>query len=265
MKNFLPGEKDLGLTLLNSFIFINNELTDKLFCSAFHSLSRHVCGESKSYREAKNLWSTFCRTAIITRVTGERPNDTDSSFRFVRLLRQKLEISESQCLNPKEALDEINCNPTRPVVFVDDFLGSGEQFTKTWNREYKTGGTAEQFSAIAASNKEATFYYVTIAATEFGHSRLRNECPEVTVEAAHILDSSYSLIHPDCRMLSELQKKNIREDLARISQRAEFNEYPPFGFNNLALGIAFESSVPDATLPHFHEETKNWKPLFKRS
>ena len=38
-----------------------------------------------------------------------------------------------------------------------------------------------------------------------------------------------------------------------------------YGFHDLGLTIAFEHSVPDATLPIFWADGSNWKPLYRRS
>ena len=38
-----------------------------------------------------------------------------------------------------------------------------------------------------------------------------------------------------------------------------------YGFNELGLTIAFQHSVPDATLPIFWSCTADWNPLYRRS
>ena len=109
LQNFMPVEREYAITLLNSFVYFPDSLNQQLFQACFHAISSSICRSNTNFKEAKYRWSKFLENSIITRVTGEVPNDTDSGFRYVRMARQNLGIKESQIMKPEEALEARAC------------------------------------------------------------------------------------------------------------------------------------------------------------
>ncbi|ODP38762.1 hypothetical protein BFL28_13255 [Sphingomonas turrisvirgatae] len=155
------------------------------------------------------------------------------------------------------------------LLFVDDFVGSGEQFVRTWQREYDLpGGARNSFEALAELSP-ATFFYCNAMTTDYGLKRINRFIPEVTVSAGNIIPDRYSLADP----ASLLWPKAIRADgialVEAIGRRLGYgaddgSEQDWRGFHKLGLALAFQHSVPDANLPIFFTDRNGWRPLVQR-
>src|ERR1051326_1020012 len=103
-----------------------------MFKAAFQGLSQIVVPNHESFLAVQTEWREFVDKVVITNVTGESPNISDSGVSFTRRAKQLLGISESRTLTNEETIRDLLDNGPRPVVFVDDFVGSGNQFIETW-------------------------------------------------------------------------------------------------------------------------------------
>jgi hypothetical protein len=240
---------------------------EQLFYSAFQRLSLLIALPNVSLGITKCLWADFLRQAIITRVTGENPSDADSGFYFSRMARQVLKVSESQILGPAETLAELerSTNP-RPVIFVDDFVGSGEQFVNTWKRRVQiSSSNSMSFELIAGSGADNRFLYCPLLCTQYGKSRINRKCSGVSILPAHLLPPQYSALAPDSILWPETLLSTAAAFIENASRRAGIPEEDWRGFHDLGLALAFEHSVPDATLPLFYWNQNGWRPLVERS
>lgn len=271
LDNFKTTDKELALHLLNGFIYYSDILTDQMFAYSFHTISRLIKSRSDNLNLAQQKWSDFLSTCLFTYVSGETPNPTDSGYLFVRKARQIFEVDESRIMDHKQVLDTLSSQGPHPVVFVDDFVGSGNQFISTWQRLHRLSPNNQtSFAQMARNQPKSTFYYCPIICTQLGFSYIRSNCPNVTICCAHVLDNSYSAIKKDSTIWpASMRDKGIRF-LERISKRAgipdnngNVNDWR--GFNKLALTISFKHTIPDATLPIFYWEKNDWQPLKRRT
>ncbi|MNL20153.1 hypothetical protein D3C87_1413880 [compost metagenome] len=205
-------------------------------------------------------------SAIFTPVKGERPNPTDSGYFLCRKARQLLKVDDKYIFDTAEALEHAYQGKT--VIFIDDFVGSGDQFITTWN--LKDGNGRSFSSAYAATNFIAI--YITLVTTDFGISYINKNAPNVAVCATHILDHKSTIQgllneHPAMQqpVISFLLKYSKR--LTPTEQYiASVPSYRVCGYKNRGLMFGFEHSIPDATLPIFWSPgTGNWEPLIERS
>jgi hypothetical protein len=270
LSNFDQSDMQLAMVLLGRFTFYSDQLVDQLFRAAFQSLSNVPNNPWKPFDVARANWVDFCSRAIVTIVQGEQPNPSDSGWFFARKARQILGFDEGQLLTPADALNAVLSGHKGAVIFVDDFVGSGEQFVRTWRRQFTTlhHGQAT-FASAALANPAARFFYCNAMTTMLGRQRISGEAPLVEVSTGNIIPFDYSLTSPN----SALWPTSIRADgiamVERISKSLGYldsggDEYDWQGFHQLGLGLAFEHSVPDASLPIFYSERNGWKPLVRR-
>ena len=131
--NFDQVDRRHALQLLNSFLYFSGTMVDRLFYSAIQGLSREVTSSSASLTQRRTEWSQFLDNAIITFPTGERPFVGDSGHLFVRKARDLTDFDESQILSPDKVVSALDSGAQySAVIFVDDFVGTGQQFRKTW-------------------------------------------------------------------------------------------------------------------------------------
>jgi len=268
LSNFNNAEIPYAVQMLHSFLYFSEHKVDQLLTAAFQGLSRLVVSSGSSFSVAQREWTEFRENAIITWIPGEIPSEANSGHVFIRKARQVLEVDEDNLLSPSDAIRRLVSSRPNPVIFVDDFVGSGEQCVTAWNKILPNNGTS--FKSLA-SKPEYHFYYSPLMCTYKGFKRLTNECQGLIVNAAHVLPENYSLLAPDSFFWPDSLRKNAFDVIKTISKRAgipdmdgaHVNDWQ--GFHKLGLGLAFYHSVPDATLPIFYWEENGWKPLIRRT
>jgi hypothetical protein len=257
LANFSREERAIGVHLLNGFVFLNRSLTDALFQAAFRALYFKLQDSDQPLQENAYRWKVFCSRVIITRVTGEEPNDTDSGFAFARRARQLLGVPQQRIVSPEVGITLALSRDPPPIVFVDDFVGSGQQMIKTWHRRYLCPGAGTlSFADIPSSG---SVFYTPIITTAYGKSEIETQCPGLTMAPAHIIGSQYSALSRNSYFWPAPLRDEAIELVEKISYRHEIPNWR--GFHDLALGLAFEHSVPDANLALFTWRGPNWVPL----
>lgn len=266
--NFSAAERPFALVLLSRFTFLADHLVDQLFRSAFQNLSTMLLDDWQPLADACKRWRAFCGEALITIVQGENPNPSDSGWLFARKARQAIGVDQKQLFEPRDVIAKLADGFSGPVVFVDDFVGSGEQFLATWHRLYEYGSRKTSFKALADSSS-ASFFYCNAMTTEYGRKRIDRLVPGVRISAGNVIPERYSFADP----ASLLWPKAIRDDgialVEAIGRRLGYvaddgGEEDWRGFHKLGLGLAFQHSVPDANLPIFFTDKNGWKPLVRR-
>lgn len=268
LTNFSASERPFALVLLSRFTFLADHLVDQLFRSAFQNLSNMLLENWLAFSDACDRWRDFCNQALITIVQGEDPNPSDSGWLFARKARQAIGIDQRQLFEPREVIAKLAGGFSGPVVFVDDFVGSGEQFLSTWKRRYLHAGGSASFETLSTTSS-ATFYYCNAMTTEYGLKRISRHVPKIRISAGNVIPERYSLADPD----SLLWPKSIRKEgialVEAVGRRLGYDandggEGDWRGFHKLGLALAFQHSVPDANLPLFFTEKNGWKPLVRR-
>lgn len=257
LDNFLEDEVEHALYLLNAFMYFAPNLVDQIFSTSIRTIGRSM---------SKEKWAEFLRNAIVTLVTGEVPRVTDSGHVFARKARD-FGIPEERIISPEEVSDRIQGGFSEAVIFVDDFVGSGNQFLSTWERTYKT---AYDSFAMLAQISPAKFYYCPAFCTQFGLERIEGHCQRVIVSPGVFIPRNYGALDPNSVVWPSHLRSTAEEFLRTTSERAGIpdtggatpNDWR--GFASLGLTIAFEGSVPDATLPIIYWEHNNWRPLMRR-
>ena len=258
LDNFLEEEVEHALYLLNAFMYFASALVDQIFSTSIRTIGRWM---------TRDQWKEFLGSLLVTIVTGEEPSVTDSGHLFARKARS-LGIPEERIISPEQTCDRIQHGFNGPVVFVDDLVGSGNQFIRTWHRTHLT--KYDSFISLA-SIFPAKFYYCPAFCTEFGLKQIKSECPEVTVSPGIFIPDNYGALAPNSIVWPSRLKSTAEEFIRSASERAGIPDTGGAtpddwrGFASLGLTIAFEDSVPDATLPIIYWEQNGWRPLMRRT
>ncbi|MEA3138127.1 MAG: hypothetical protein QOK23_296 [Gammaproteobacteria bacterium] len=263
ISNFDQSDRAIAAKLLDRFTFYNSALTDRLLVASFDSIGDGMPKGPNAPTRAQLL--SVVGSAVWTPVQGESPNPTDSGNLLCRRARQLLAVPEDRIVEADRAI--AIAAQGHPIVFVDDFVGSGEQFLKTWTRSFN----GDSFAMIH-SNNHFTAIYITLVATAKGIGRIYNDAPSVAVCATHILEDRstiYGCSGADLQFAADmpafLQKysSRLRPQENYISSSASFLQY---GFGSLGLMFGFDHSIPDATLPIFWAPGDgSWEPLIERN
>ncbi|WP_187290227.1 phosphoribosyltransferase-like protein [Terriglobus saanensis] len=261
---------EYAVHLLNSFMYFHSNLVQEMFASSVQALSRGIAKNSGSFITAASAWSTFFDSAIIVPVAGENYNPSDSGYYFARSARQHLGFREDQIMSPSDALAAISSN-LRPIIFVDDFVGTGNQFVGTWYRDFEiSGGSKTSFSKIAGV-RGTRFFYCPVICTQSGHDEITLQCPSVTLSPAHILSERYSALHPDSLIWPDRLRPGAIPFLEAASKRAGIPDTGGSspddwrGYEAKGLAIAIHETIPDATLCLLRWKHNGWHPLMVKS
>lgn len=262
--NFAREDQAFASLLLDKFQFYSARLTDELLRAAFHSIGDGLPkGPAAPARDGlvKSLAG-----AVFTPVRGEKPNPTDSGYLLCRKARQLLRVPENRVVETRDALCHAKTGGT--VVFLDDFVGSGDQFITTWRKDLVNFGASFQ-DIQRASN--FTAIYVTLISTDFGLQNIYREAPSVAVCLTHIVEPKstvFEALGKEPAVLNRLEAflekyaPRLRPDEQWMAENLEYLKY---GYKKRGLLLGFEHSVPDATLPIFWAKgTNSWEPLVER-
>ncbi len=171
--NFEAEDKGIASLMLDKFTFYNRNFTDRLLIASYYSIGDGL--EKGPQAPTSDELTKSLRSAVYTPVTGEIPNPTDSGYLMCRKARQLLDIPEDLILDPKLAL--VHASLGKTVVFLDDFIGSGDQFLETWNRKY---GRSSPHSFSEIHNRTGfTAIYITLVTTDFGLNNINTAAPNV--------------------------------------------------------------------------------------
>lgn len=272
LENFDASDQKYAIRLLEGFTYFADELVSALFQGAFQNLSQLVVQNKDNYFSASSQWTQFLESAIVVRAEGNYSSDADSGFIFTRLARDKLGVQEEQLLSPAKALDQLRASPRGNVIFVDDFVGSGEQFENTWTKIHQLSnlGAASFKSLVAIIGSGAVgFYYCPLICTDVGRDYIARMCPLVKLVPAHALPETYSALSSN----SVIWREDMKVEGPLFVERASVKAGIPFrdgqegcwmGYGKLGLALAFEHGWPDAVLPIFTHQENGWKPLLKK-
>ena len=265
LDNFDRPDRPLAVHMLSRFTYLSNELVDQLFRAAFQGLSNDIAISAKP-KDRSDAWRQFCQTAIIVPVMGERPNPSDSGWGFARKARQLLAIPEDRLKDPEQAAATLAEGSIAPIVFVDDFVGSGDQFLRTWNRKYNTPKGLASFSTLIPNGAAC---YCNVLATAYGVDRIRAYAPNVAIASGNVVPRDHNFAAAGSAMWPRgMAMKGFRlvrkigQSLGYLKTDGSLRDWR--GYHRLGLGIAMEDSTPDANLPLFFEESNGWRPLVRR-
>ena len=263
LANFESQDAHVAAFLLDKFTYYNRPLTDALLVASYNSIGDGM-PKGPSAPTGSHLIASL-NSAILTPVKGENPNPTDSGYLLCRKARQLLHLNDSFILDTDAALQHAYQGKT--VIFIDDFVGSGDQFLSTWKATDKAGRSFEHASAVAGF----TPLYVTLVTTDFGLKNINNKAPMVAVCATHVIeqkstlqgviDSTPSMRSPILRLLSKYASRLTPAE----NYIANNQNWLMLGYKERGLMFGFEHSIPDATLPIFWSPgNNNWEPLIER-
>lgn len=265
LNNFDQEDRALAASLLNRFTYCNSMVVDSLLRASWGGLldgmPKGPCAPVSSRIQAG------LADAVFTPVEGENPNRTDSGNLMCRKARQVLQVADENVMDPLDALKAAKDGKT--VIFIDDFVGSGDQFLSTWRRAYDELG-GDSFQSVH-SDVGFTAIYITLVTTDFGLKNIHDEAPNVAVCPTHIIEPKSTLSGLigegllDGEKVENLLSKYVDRLTPKEDYIADYLPYKLYGYKRRGLLLGFEHSIPDATLPIFWSPgIGDWEPLIER-
>ena len=267
LDNFTDSkDKELASHILDFFMFFPRNMVNQML--------KNVIGYtgyifSSFFPEWK--YDDFKNRCIYSFIPGESINPTDSGHTYVRKLRNYLGIQENRILDSHSLYKFLESHINIPVIFVDDFVGSGAQCDKAWNKN-KGGEYNLTLSELALRYKHK-FVYAPLVANFSGYQRIINKCSGLKLVTNHILDEKYNLFEPTCicwkgdndlfnKGTNLILRKSLELGIPFTNGKSVLDVR---GFGEQGLALSFDDEgVPDAIPPIFYWCSDNWTPLIKK-
>ncbi|MCK4983035.1 MAG: hypothetical protein KAS17_08940 [Victivallaceae bacterium] len=258
-------EKYIACHLLDFFNYYPDIMIDKMLASSVGAAGQIFSQKFKNWEH-----SHFRTRCYYSHIPGENPSQADSGHIFARKLRDKLGIPEDQIINFNQLFGLLESQPIpRPVILVDDFIGSGHQCTKAWN-DIQPGNKISLQTLV--TERHHICVYAPIIANVEGCKKINIESPSLRLSVAHILDSKYNLFSPDCICWhddTELFHEGCELIIGKsqeigIPDTEGRDVYDVRGYYQQGLAIAFAHGIPDAVPALFYSCDNDWKPLVKK-
>lgn len=180
---------------------------------------------------------------------------TKSASVIGRYMKRFFRVQEQWIIKPWGIKEQV----TRGIevfVFIDDFLGTGDQFGKCIAKE-----------DVAGFFSDACVVYAPLVAHLNGIDYLKNEYPELGLTAVEILDESYGLFskRSGCFDDGVNSPETARKFYIELLEKNNIASLNPGGFGRLELVYAFQHAAPDNSLPILWWNASNeWSNLFDR-
>ncbi len=260
LQNFKTDEeKYFAACILDSLIYRSNAQTKALaFQLLFRSLP-DLTRRANSPLGVINDWQARLQSnadpkiRLVTAMSKSHGTAT-SGFHVSRLMRQEMGVNSNWIIKPEEIKKCLN-DGVEILVFIDDLLGTGQQFKEICDEEDLLDVISKNYVVFAP-----------LVAHKVGIEKLKTKCASLHVVAAEYLDENASSFNtcfndninsPESAQAfyDEILKKRILEIL---------NPDNKYGIGNLALAYLFEHGSPDNSLHILWDKQTNWDSLHKK-
>lgn len=195
-------------------------------------------------------------TIKIVPVISDMDPPTKSGPLVARLYKKEIGVNEKFMEWPWKL--ENHADTVKLVVFIDDFIGTGDQFLEFLDRFFPTGNF-----------KDGTEYiYAPLGACQSGVSHIIENAPRIKICQSELIKKENYFFSGLSSRYKELDDKfadNLRlvylEFLNKVGLKSLKNK---FGYGDLELTYAYSHGTPNATLPIFWAANKNYQPAFSR-
>jgi hypothetical protein len=253
----------LSACMLDSLIYRTRTQFAASAANLYRGSLRWECGSRISGNEDLDLLHALRMDGdpgirLVPVINDDDP-PTKSGPLVLRYIKRLLNLEVSWMTWPWKVADEIGrCPNIHTVIFVDDFLGSGSQFTGFLSTKQ-----------VPIDNVQVKWIYAPVVAHTLGVQYVNRNHPEVGVIASEYLDESHSFF--DDQRWRQLSDNAIGASDAcdfycefLKKQRIDCRGAPPLGFGELSLCLGFAHSTPDNSLPILWARGTNWAALLER-
>ena len=253
-----PAEKYLAAHVLDSLVYRSDQQTRAVITQLFHrtipELLRLAAVELQNDLIASLQGQAEPEIRLVPVIRDEDP-PTKSGPEVCRIIKRALHLNAEWFIWPWQVEESLK-KGTKIIIFLDDMLGTGNQFVKFLSR------TPEVKRPIPPA--KATFIYAPLAAHNSGLQSVRENAPWIYVNGAEVLDVGTNVFAAPDNVLIDgkntgLGLRNFYNAFARDRLLKK-----PFGYGSLGLTYAFEHGTPNDSLPILWQRTPKFEPLLER-
>jgi hypothetical protein len=253
-------ERFFAACLLDQTIVRSRPQFESCLRSLFRSnLNNAIFKDDHDLRLTEALMSRQDPKIRLVPVICESDPPTKSGPLVMRRLQRILKLNARWMCWPWQAKTAVVDCGVNTVIFVDDFLGSGDQFVKFFN----------QWGFNEVGTSAISLIYAPVVAHQFGLNNLTTSLSQVGVECVETLGTSHSFFNEGTWQLfsqgqiSGSEARNWYLDFGK-KRGVKPSSVNLLGYGELELVFGFSHSTPNSSLPILWHTSAEWQPLLER-
>jgi hypothetical protein len=260
--NFItPEEEYFAACLLDALIYRSSDQTTALMSQLLHRTLPDLIRRDPLPRGSRVEWIDVLRDSTdrgirVVPVIRDQDPPTKSGPLICRLYKRRFQLNDRWMIWPWQIESAVDAG-VRTFLFVDDFVGTGTQFSRFCRRFDIVGRLKDAFAVYAPLVAHST----GLANLRRDYSSLRFCCVE-SLGDSHGLFGDGSPWFSDGTNSTEAALAFYFDLLSR--RRIQVGEDYLIGFGKLGLAYAFEHAMPNNSIPLLWYRSANWSPLFNR-
>jgi hypothetical protein len=261
-------EKVLVSLLLNKLVYRSKEQTRSLL---FQALDKNIPqalfninGDEEIFLHMKKVrsFTSLPDDILIVPVIKDSDPPTKSGPLIARLFKRLTGVSERLMRWPWSLG---NLQKIKTIIFIDDFLGTGNQFIKFFEDRVEED----------LLNSGINLVYCPMTAVKDGLDNLMDKIPYVhlcPIEVVSDTDNFFNSIAKEfdfnleeIRQFDDIYMNYLRKvKLNKLGGRPNQKTNMSKGYGKLSLTFAYEHATPNASLPLLWANSENYTSLFTR-
>lgn len=265
MTNFRnPTEQYFAASILDALVFRSEKQTVAMMETLFQRTIPDFLRMHEKPPRTSRSWLDLLQDASwlsnppirVVPVIREDDPPSKSGPALCRMYRRYMNLNQRWMIWPWQIASS-RAIGIKKFLFIDDFLGTGDQFYKFAN---------EFGLPVRLSGCDAV--YAPLTAHRSGIKWIQDQVPNFDVAAVELIDDSYSIFADSSPWFADglnsaASASALYDDLVTRAQLA-IDPLANRGVGNLSLTYAFSHATPDNSLPLLWAEGRNWKPLLER-
>ena len=145
------------------------------------------------------------------------------------------------------------------IIIVDDFVGSGEQFSTFWTEaQVKNGCLLKDW----CNSHSVPAYYLALIGYDSTLQTLHSKFNDITIQFAETLSDNHRVFSDESFCWNDSEEKEAVKKI--LEQELEKFGVKLFGFDELDFAVSTHDTIPDWSLPLFYKNIGGWKMLVER-
>ena len=259
------NDEEVGWALLEMLIYYNYEQVQVLAQSVFKKFKRNIWISEFAgiYQNASaninNMLNEKLKGACFIPL---EENNVGSAFSLTNVYKKIKDFSAHIKFYNVLDIPILIALKHKYIVFFDDIIGTGTQFTKFWDETKHFKNFDITLNDIAALNPDINFYYLVLSASEDTLEKLNKKYENITIITAekYYAENSVLSLQNEYWDMRPYLKDVVINYLNKKMEELKIRN--PFGLN---MPILFQHCrAPNTSLPLYWHGKNAWNELYKR-
>ena len=262
--NFVTLEDQyLAASILDRFIYRSSEQFTELLRQPFKNEKVLMALFPKGYKDDRHLINILQQNEnpkiLLVPVIKHLDPPTKSGPLVQRHITRSLKLNKRWAAWPFQIIDKVEEGECEAIIFIDDIVGTGEQFLKFVN------SLGDKFEEIL--DKIPVVYLCATAWTK-GIEKINDKYPKIIIAIGEELGAEQRFFEEEAWKFegSDLTIASLKKHYEDLLQRLGISSSSyKYGHKKCAFTYGFEHGCPNNSLPLlWYDGSENFSPLLRR-